>query len=273
MVKSVHFLDKITEMEEKSPSGYARHISGKVKYFQEGDWMKKAILILFVAAGLLSCGASTNPQLKAKIGGIFSQSGSTRNYGVSGRFMTPMRYAVGQYIVHGVTENDGTRSISKTAIVGRDGSGYVFEFSNLSESQESVAQICMDGMDKARNTGNPEDIDIRWIKVKGDDGKVQKIEGPMIYMMRAMYKNSLRSVNVKIGTYTSGGVVRVPAGSFGGTNVVNAEVVIFGSTYRSKSWYHSSVPINGMVKSVTDDNEQTMELLDFGTRGAVSQLQ
>jgi hypothetical protein len=27
------------------------------------------------------------------------------------------------------------------------------------------------------------------------------------------------------------------------------------------------------VKSVTDDNEQTMELLDFGTRGAAAQIQ
>jgi len=235
--------------------------------------MKKAILVLFVAAGFISCGASTNPQLKAKIGGIFAQSSSSRNYGNSRRFTAPMRYAVGQYVVHGVTEDDGTRSISKTAIVRRDGSAYVFEFSNLTESQDSVAQLCIDGMDKARRTGNTDDIDIRWIKVKGEDGKVQKLEGPMIYMMRAVYKNSLRSVNVKIGTYTDGGVVRVPAGVFGRTNVVNAEVVVLGSTYRSKSWYHSSVPINGMVKSVTDDNEQTMELLDFGTRGATAQIQ
>jgi len=235
--------------------------------------MKKGILIMFVAAGLVSCGASTNPQLKAKIGGIFSQSSSSKNYGTSRRFVSPMRYAVGQYVVHGVTEDDGTRSISKTAVVGRDGSAYVLEFSNLTESKESVSQLCIDGLDKAARSGNTDDIDIRWIKVKGEDGKVQKLEGPMIYMMRAMYKNTLRSVNVKVGTYTNGGVVRVPAGIFGGTNVVNAEVVVLGSTYRSKAWYHSSVPINGMVKSVTDDNEQTMELLDFGTRGAVAQIQ
>lgn len=39
-------------------------------------------------------------------------------------------------------------------------------------------------------------------------------------------------------------------------------------TFRSKSWFSDKVPVNGMVKSVTDDGKITTELLDFGDSGA-----
>jgi hypothetical protein len=40
-----------------------------------------------------------------------------------------------------------------------------------------------------------------------------------------------------------------------------------GMKFRSKSWFHEKVPVNGMVKSITDNGKMTSELLEFGTSG------
>jgi len=64
----------------------------------------------------------------------------------------------------------------------------------------------------------------------------------------------------------------VPAGTFAATNRVEAEATFLGKTYRSTVWHHSAVPINGMVKSVSDDGKNQTVLLGFGLRGAVSEF-
>ena len=197
---------------------------------------------------------------------------SAKNYGAIRRFTQPMPLAVGQYIVHGTTDDDGERSVSRTSIVGRDSGGWVYEFHSITGSEETLSQICIRGIEKARTSGNADDIEILWVKTKGEDGQVQKIEGPMLYMVRAMYKGAISNLNTKIDIQTSGGPVTVPAGTFAGTISAKAEVSILGRTFKSSAWYHSAVPINGLVKSVTDNNSNTIELLDFGARGATSQL-
>jgi len=60
------------------------------------------------------------------------------------------------------------------------------------------------------------------------------------------------------------------AGTFTSTFQADAEVKIMGMTFRSESWIHGKVPVNGMVKSITDGGKMTSVLLDFGNSGAKS---
>ncbi len=233
--------------------------------------MKKLLVLIGAAAFLLSCGPSVNPQLRAKLEPMFSGA-SGQNYRAARRFTGPMSYAVGQYVVHGSTDEDGKKSVSKTSIVGRQDGGWIIESYSLDDTKESVSQMLIVGLESAAKTGNMDGVELRWVKFRDDQGAIQTIEGPMLMMMKSLYKGSLSTFNVKTSGFVDGGTVQVPAGNFSGTNRIEAEATFFGRTFKSTGWHHSSVPINGLVKSVSDDGEQQTVLLRFGTRGAVAEL-
>lgn len=225
--------------------------------------MKKFALIMFALPVFFSCGASADKRLVAKINSYYSLK-SGRAYGASKNFVQPMAYAAGQYVVTGTTDDDGERSISSIAITGKQGRAWIFEFYTLTGTSESAMQICMSGMETAARTGNMDAVEILWMKTRDGNGEIQKIEGPMLTMMKAAYKKTIVSLQVNISGIQNGGVITVPAGVFNGTKKVKGEASFLGKTYRSTCWYHTSVPVNGMVKSSTDDGDMVTELLDFG---------
>ena len=231
--------------------------------------MKKHIALIAAALLLFGCGASSRPELKTKINSFFSTAG-TRDFGASRKFSGPMPYAVGQFVVHGVTEGKDKRSITRTSIAGREGDGWIFEFYTLTETQEGAMQMLVTGFGKAAKEIRPEDLDIKWVKTRDENGVIQTFEGPMLDMMKSMYKKSLSSLKIEDTAFTNGGSVRVPAGVFSSTLKYQSKSSMLGRTFTSTGYFHSSVPINGIVKSVSDDDSTTMELLSFGTSGAVS---
>lgn len=219
--------------------------------------------LLAVCALLLSaCGASIDPVLQGKVDRYFASSSSS-TFTAGPRFTSPMPYKVGQFTVHSML-NDGKRAISRTAIVGEEDGGWILETTSLSPTNESTTQMLVKGLDKVRSGGNLEDLDIIWVKSKEGNNEVQKVEGPVLSMMKGFYRKALVGFDVKNLAFVDGGPVRVPAGSFAGTSKVESEVSFLGSTYKGTSWHHPSVPINGMVKSSANDGSSTMELLEFG---------
>ncbi|MGV7929927.1 MAG: hypothetical protein AB2L13_13675 [Spirochaetota bacterium] len=233
--------------------------------------MKRILFSLTALVFVLSCGPSVNPQLKAKIDGQFGAV-SKQNFGAAGRFIKPMPYAVGQYVILGTTDSSGNRTISRTMIAGKADGGWVIESGTLNSAEETAVQLCVRGLEKAATSGNAESVEIVWIKIKNEKGAIQRVDGPVLAMMRSLYKNNLSSLNVKATAYVNGGTISVPAGTFAATNRVEAEATFLGKTYRSTVWHHSAVPINGMVKSVSDDGKNQTVLLGFGLRGAVSEF-
>lgn len=223
--------------------------------------MKKFSVLLGVMF-LVSCGASVNPQLKTKVDSQFGKSQQT-TYAGAQKFMKPKPYVIGQYVVMGHTDSDGKKSITRMAIVGKQQGGWIFENYTVSDNQEGIIQMLIVGLEKAATSGNIDDFDIVWVKIKDEEGKIQTIEGPVLSMMKGMYKKGLAGATMKITRYTDGGIVQVPAGIFKGTNVVDTEASFFGKTIKTKSWHHYSVPINGIVKT-EDDDGNVIVLLTFG---------
>jgi hypothetical protein len=231
--------------------------------------MKKSLFVSCVLLLALSCGSSVNPQLKAKIDSY--NTAGTADFGKSGKFMRPMDLAVGQYVIVR-NNNDGDISITKTSIVGKEQGGFILENYNLTGSSEGVVQMLVTGMDRAARSGNAGDIDIVWIKIKGEDGNIQTFEGPMMSMVKSLYTKSIPNVAVNMQSAKVAQLIRVPAGAFSGTYEVKTEVTMLGRKYKTTSWFHTSVPINGMVKSVSEDGKNIQELVKFGMKGAVSSL-
>ncbi|MBL0176101.1 MAG: hypothetical protein IPP94_12680 [Ignavibacteria bacterium] len=228
--------------------------------------MKRFALSFLLLAVLAGCGPSIDPALQSRVATYFGKAGG-QTYASSSQFMKPMPYAVGQYVVHG-TVYDGKRSVSKTSIVGEEQGGWVIETYSLSESNESWTQMLVKGLEKAGTDGNVDDIDIVWVKTKMKDENVQTVEGPVLAITRGFYRDMLGGFKVKIGTPSAGGSVAVPAGTFNGTQKTGTEAAFFGRTYKSDVWFHSEVPINGLVKSVSKDDGITTELIEFGRSGA-----
>lgn len=209
---------------------------------------------------------SPNPVFVNQIDSYFNNT-KTHTYKASEKFKRPMPYKVGQYVVTGMTSPSG-RSVSKMAIVGKEQGGWIIETHSLTQSSESTMQMLVTGMEKVYEIGSIDDLNIIWVKIKTHGESVQTIEGPILELTKGLYKKALAGLEVRTTMNTESGTVRVPAGNFEGPLKSSSEVSFMGKKYPSDAWFHPSVPINGMVKSVSKNGDTIIELLDFGVSGA-----
>lgn len=231
----------------------------------QGDFMKYLAIIL-LSIFLVSCGPSINPVLQQKINNFYGNS-SSKSFTMSGNFSKPMPMKVGQWVLQG-SNNEGKKSVNKISIVGQEQGGWIFEFYSLTDSEESWNQMLIKGLESANETNNMDEIDIVWVKIKDKDGNISTVDGMVLSLSKGLYKQSLSSLNLKLIAGANGGSVTVPAGTFNGTYKAKSEVTVLGRKFTSDAWYHSDVPINGMVKAISEDGKIHTELLDFGLTGA-----
>lgn len=215
---------------------------------------------------LSACAASIDPALQQRVGEWFTKS-SSEVYDASGTFEKVMPYAVGQYVVYGITDDDG-RSVYRTAVVGREGDAWIVEMSTLSPTGETTMQVAATGLDQVQQSMDPDQMDLKWIKMKSGDGEVQKIDGMVLGMMKGTYKKALTGLVINIQPEGGSAAVRVPAGTFNGATKASAEVETTLKDFTTVGYWHPSVPLNGMVRSTSEEDNSTMELIEFGTTGA-----
>jgi hypothetical protein len=224
------------------------------------------VTAVFLFAG---CSPKADPVMVGKVNNYFAAT-SNKTYTGSGKY-TPMPLAVGQFVTHGNTEDDGKRSVSRTAIVGKEGRGWILETYTINDYSESCTQMLVVGLENVHTTQGLNNLDILWVKIKDENGQVQTIEGPPLMMAKSFYKSALQSFDISaIKNQPAAEDITVPAGTFKNTFRADAEMSMMGMTFRSTSWVHDKVPVNGMVKSITDGGKMTSELLDFGKSGAKS---
>jgi hypothetical protein len=123
------------------------------------------------------------------------------------------------------------------------------------------------GFDSAMTTGDASKIELVWMKTLDKDGKVSVMEGPAISMVKGLMKSTWEKLVVNVTAPAEGGTVAVPAGSFAGTSLIKSTSKVMGQTIEAESWFHSAVPVNGVVKTRTTDGKTLTELLSFGTDG------
>lgn len=228
--------------------------------------MAKRLIVLFAVLFLAACAPKENPALVGQINDYFATTSSAA-YDGSGEY-NPMPYAVGQWVVHGHTNNN-KRSVSKTAIVGKEQGGWIIETHAIDPSSEGKTQMLIVGLDEVQRGKDFDNLDILWVKIQTPEGQIQTIGGQMLAMAKGLYKKNLNSFNVDTAAnWQSGDNIGVPAGTFRNTVSTDTEVSVMGMKFRSTAWFHEKVPVNGMVKSVSDDGKSTSVLLDFGYSGA-----
>lgn len=194
-----------------------------------------------------------------------AESVSLAEFAASGQYQKPMAWKAGQYVELENLNKGKRESVSKTVLVGQEKGGWIIETVNIDKKgKKSVSQTLFLGMDEAIQNGKAGGVTIGWMKMTGDDGTVQTIEGEQLMFYNIFAKSTLDNLVADILTFTDGGTVSVPAGKFAGTNQVNASMKIMGMKVETESWYHPAVPVNGMVKSRSKDGKSESRLVSFG---------
>ena len=187
-------------------------------------------------------------------------------------FKSIMPYEVGQWVMYGLTDDDGERSIMKYSIVGKSGDVWVLETWMMNEDNIVISEMHVKGLKKAAETGDVDDLDIVKVRMKaGENSQVSTIDGFVLKMAKGVYQDQMEGWFNSQVDFAPGGPVTVVGGSFAGTTKAKSEVTVLGDTTEGTSWMHPAVPIYGMVRNENEDG-YVMELLDFGTSGATSSM-
>ena len=227
--------------------------------------MKKVLTISALIAALAFAGCSS-PQKKA--GPFDSMIKNGNKTFAAKKFTKPMKWAPGQYVVMGTLDDNEIESVTRSTIVRKEAGGWVFETITTNDDNETTGmQILIKGMDTAVAKSDPSKISVVWVKMLDKDGKVNKIEGDALAMYNMMLQSTWYNIIISGTKYTAGGAVKVPGGNFAGTTKVHTKVKVVFTTVEGDSYLHPDVPINGVVKSVFDDEDEATVLVDFGFNG------
>jgi hypothetical protein len=187
----------------------------------------------------------------------------------AGEFSARIPFAVGQWALYGNVDDDGDKSITKYSIVARRDDYWTLETMVMNEDNVTTTQYEVRGIDAAMNSGNVDDLNFRVIRVKTDDNEPVVLEGCILTMSKAMYKEAMKSWVQSNTNLVSAGAVTVPAGTFAGTTKAHTKMSVMGKEVEADCWLSPSVPINSVVRTNNTDGYSTV-LLDFGMSGATA---
>lgn len=227
--------------------------------------MKRYVLFSVLILSLVMAGCSSAQKSNPHLDGYWQGKGKSVSYK---KFVKPMNWAPGQYVVVGNIDDGERKSVTRTTVVRREQGGWVFESVTTDEDGKvSGMQILIKGYEQAVSKGDASKIMAVWAKILQPDGTVQKIEGEAMALYNMMLKSTWEKLIVSGMQYAKSGAVAVPAGTFAGTTSVKSTVKVVFASITQISYFHPDVPVNGMVKATNEDGETTMELLDYGFNG------
>ena len=229
--------------------------------------MKKVLPFLLLISAILITSCSSGPKKDSPSALDPLWQGAGKAYKAK-KFYKVRKWAPGQYVVVGNKVDGVKESVSRMLVVGKKSGGWIFETTSTNrEGKVTGMQMLITGYERAVNTGKTDQIKVVWMKMLQEDGTVQKLEETQIMVYNfALQSTWSKLINVNT-RFKNGGSVTVPAGTFASTSTANAEVKILFKTFKSTSWLHPDVPVNGVVRTSSEDGENVTELISFGYNG------
>ena len=223
--------------------------------------------VAVVALTLSACGPSIDPAAKADIDRRVAllQPGSTA-VPAPGAFV-PMPFAVGQWAQYKLTNDKGEPSFLTQKIVGQEADAFWLETVNETYQGRTIQKMLV----AFGNRMDPNQVDIRAVKMKDASGNINEIPPAVISMMQSTYRGAVASMVMSWQGMPQEGAV-VPAGRFDACFKLRSEVQWGPWRSVADSWSHPAVPISGTVRSQGVDKPFTMELTAFSNGGAISEL-
>jgi hypothetical protein len=232
--------------------------------------MKMRALVGIALGTLLTavgCGPSIDAAAKADIDKRVAALGAPKQTYPAPTGFQPMPFAPGQWIRLKMVDDKGEPSFITQKILAQDGDAFWLE----SVTETYVGRNMVKLLIAVPNRMDPASVDIRAGAIKDKNGQVTELTGPLLSLMKSSYQGVVSTLTVSWQGMPQEDV-SVPAGTFAASYKARTDAS-WGPWHSStNSWGHSAVPLSGLVKSVGIDKPTTMELVDFGLTGAVSEF-
>jgi hypothetical protein len=226
-----------------------------------------AFLAVSLSLAAAACGPSIDAAAKADIDKRVAALGAPRQSYPAPTGFQPMPFAAGQWLRIKLVDDKGTPSFITQKVLAQEGDAFWIESVNETYTGRTITKLLL----AIPNRMDPNSVDIRAASIKDHKGHVTDFTGPLLSLMKSSYQNVVSTLTVSWQGLPQEDV-SVPAGSFAGSYKARTDATWGPWHMATTSWGHSSVPISGMVKSVGIDKPTTMELVDFGLTGAVSEF-
>jgi hypothetical protein len=229
----------------------------------------KTISVLICIFLISACSSSSKKDTVKSDPSLLDQYWKTSSKLIaSKKYSKPMKWAAGQYTVTGSINKGVKESITRATVVGKEGKGWIFESISIeNKGKKSGMQMMFEGYDEAVAKKDASKIQVKWAKILQPDGKIQKLEEQALMFYNMILKSTWEKLIIAETKFSDGGAVSVPAGKFAGTSSYTSTVKILFSTTTVSVYIHPDVPVNGVVKTVSDDSSSVQELLDYGFNG------
>jgi hypothetical protein len=216
---------------------------------------------------LAACGPSIDPAAKADIDRRVAALGAPRQtFPAPGGFV-PMPFAAGQWTRHKLVDDKGTPSFVTYKVLSQEGDAFWLEVVTDSYSGRTMMKMLL----AIPNRMDPNSIDIRAVSMKDRNGRVTNLDGPVLQMLRSTYQGTLSTLVMSWQGLPQEDA-SVPAGTFAGCFHARTDASWGPWHSANNSWSHAAVPLSGLVKSQGIDKPTSMELVEFGMQGAVSEF-
>jgi hypothetical protein len=216
---------------------------------------------------VVGCAPSIDPAAKADIDArVAALTTPKQSYSAPGGF-APMSFAPGQWTRHKLVDAKGQPSFLTYKILSEEGGAFWLEV----VTEQYTGRTLMKMLLAIGNRTDPSSIDIRAVSLKDKAGHVTNLDGPMLSLLKSTYQGTVSTLLVSWQGLPQEDAL-VPAGSFAGCFKARTDAT-WGPWHSANwSWSHSGVPLSGLVRSRGIDEPTSMELVDFGLGGAVSEF-
>jgi hypothetical protein len=225
------------------------------------------LAIASLALSLVGCGPSIDAAAKSDIDRRVSALGAPRlSFSAPGGF-EPMPFAAGQWTRHKLVDDKGQPSFMTYKVLTQEGDAFWLEIVTDSYTGRTMMKMLL----AIPNRLDPNSIDIRAVAIKDKNGRVTNLDGPMLSLLRSTYQGALSTLVMSWQGLPQEDAA-VPAGTFAGCFRARTDASWGPWHSANTSWSHAAVPLSGLVKSQGIDKPTSMELVDFGLTGAVSEF-
>ena len=193
-----------------------------------------------------------------------------REYPGSTAFARPMPWQVGQYVLYGSMEKGERKAVFRTLIAAHDGGTWTVEVWSLdAKGKESVVQILLSGYESAYATGDVASLQILGFRSRDKSGKITEFDGKRLGPLSGAVKPYIAMMLGLEGpsSVVAGTPMVVPAGRFEATGYGRGKYSAPGRSGEFSGWYSPLVPINGAVRTESEEGRNVTVLLAFGFDG------
>jgi hypothetical protein len=229
----------------------------------------RLLLVATFTTAVAACSPSIDPAAKADIDRRVAalQAGAQGVPPPAPGLYEPMPLAVGQWTQYKLTNDKGEPSFLTQKVVGQEGDAFWLESVTESYQGKTISKMLV-------AFGNRTDLNavqIRALTMKDVKGNVTEMPAPVISALQGTYRSAVSTLIINWQGLPQE-PASVPAGRFDGCFKTRSEAQWGPWKSIADSWSHPTVPLSGGVRSQGVDHPFTMELVAFGTSGAVGEL-